>query len=246
VQLTQGALLAGRVSYAQPAEGYRTGLEPVLLAASVPAVEGDRVLEAGTGAGAALLCLAARVPGIAGTGLELDPAMAALAAANFSANPGSVLVAEAADILAWAPPAPFDHAMANPPWFDVSGSPSPQPLRRMAMQATSGLLQAWVTALAKCLRPKGTLSLILPAALLADGAAALRAAKFGGIALLAFYPRTGREAKLMILQGVRFSAGPGRILPGLVLHDDEGLSAAAEAVLREGMALPLGAPKRGV
>ena len=57
---TEGTLLGGRVRYAQPARGYRTGIEPVLLAAAVPAVPGQAVLEAGTGAGAALLCLAAR------------------------------------------------------------------------------------------------------------------------------------------------------------------------------------------
>ncbi len=246
MELTQGTLLGGRVRYAQPADGYRTGLEPVLLAASVPAVAGDRVLEAGTGAGATLLCLAARVPGIAGTGLDLSADMAALAASNFAANNHAAsLEAAAADLLAWSPPAPFDHAFANPPWFDAAGSPSPQPLRRLAMQAPPGLLQAWVTALAKCLRPKGTLSLILPAAMLGEAAAAMRAAKCGGMTLLAFHPRAGRDAKVMILQGIRLGRGPGRILPGMVLHDADGLTSEAESVLREGVALRLRPAKVG-
>ena len=62
---SDGCLLDGRVRYAQPAsgsDGYRTGIEPVLLAASIPAQAGQRVLEAGVGAGAGLICLAARVP----------------------------------------------------------------------------------------------------------------------------------------------------------------------------------------
>ena len=84
--MTQATLLGGRLRYAQPHAGFRTGIEPVLLAATVAARPGQRVLEAGTGAGAALLCLAARVPGIAATGIERDPALAEFARANFAAN----------------------------------------------------------------------------------------------------------------------------------------------------------------
>jgi tRNA1Val (adenine37-N6)-methyltransferase len=50
---TEGHLLGGRIRYRQPDTGFRSGLEPVLLAASVPARPGEHVLEAGTGAGAA-------------------------------------------------------------------------------------------------------------------------------------------------------------------------------------------------
>jgi len=65
---THGHLLGGSVQYAQPRHGFRSGIEPVLLAASVPAKAGDRVLEGGSGAGAALLCVAARVAGVDGVG----------------------------------------------------------------------------------------------------------------------------------------------------------------------------------
>ena len=49
----------------QPAQGFRSGLDAVMLAAAVPAREDSDVLEIGRGAGAASLCLAARVPGCA-------------------------------------------------------------------------------------------------------------------------------------------------------------------------------------
>ena len=86
-----GKLLDGRLTYRQPLNGYRTGIEPVLLAASIPARPGECVLELGTGAGAGLMCLAARIDGISGTGVELDAAQAALAAGNFAANGFSLL-----------------------------------------------------------------------------------------------------------------------------------------------------------
>ncbi len=48
--------------------------------------DGDHVLEAGCGAGAASLCLLARVPGAKVTGVEIDPDLAALARDNAAAN----------------------------------------------------------------------------------------------------------------------------------------------------------------
>jgi tRNA1Val (adenine37-N6)-methyltransferase len=81
-----GWLLGGRVRHDQRVDGHRSGVEPVLLAASIPARPGQRVLEGGTGAGAALLCLAARVQPLAGVGIERDPAQAAQARANVAAN----------------------------------------------------------------------------------------------------------------------------------------------------------------
>ncbi|MBF0393554.1 MAG: methyltransferase, partial [Alphaproteobacteria bacterium] len=59
---TDDTLLDGRVRLRQPTHGYRAAIDPVFLAAAVPAGAGQRVLDAGCGAGAALLCLCARVP----------------------------------------------------------------------------------------------------------------------------------------------------------------------------------------
>src|SRR5262249_12899350 len=76
----------GRVKAAQPATGFRSGLDAVMLAAAVPGRAGERALELGAGAGTASLCLAARVPGLTVTGVEIDPALAALAKDNAAAN----------------------------------------------------------------------------------------------------------------------------------------------------------------
>ena len=123
-EITTGGLFDGRVTYRQFAAGHRSGFEPVLLAASVPAKAGQIVLEAGTGAGAALLCLAARVPGLRGYGLELDAATAELANENFKINNLTRIFAIQGD--ATAPPfasQTFDHILANPPWFNPKAPP---------------------------------------------------------------------------------------------------------------------------
>ena len=49
--LTCDDFLGGRLSIWQPRDGYRAGVDPVLLAASVPARAGQSVLELGCGTG---------------------------------------------------------------------------------------------------------------------------------------------------------------------------------------------------
>ena len=77
--LTHDAFLGGRLRLWQPRQGYRAGMDAVLLSASVPANKGERVLELGCGVGTAILCLGTRVEGVDLTGVERDAAFAALA-----------------------------------------------------------------------------------------------------------------------------------------------------------------------
>ena len=236
--LTPGTLLGGRVTYAQPQAGYRTGIEPVLLAACVAARPGQHVVEAGTGAGAALLCLAERVRGVRGTGIESDPEMAEVARGNLAANGRGDVGVVTCDVLAWRPDAPCHHAMANPPWHSDRGTPSPDRGRRAAKLAGDGLLAAWALALTTALVRRGTLTFLLPAALLAEGVAALAAAECGEVAVQPLWPRCGTPARLVIVRGVRHGRGASRLLPGLTLHGPNGeFTAEAEAVLRHGAPL---------
>ena len=237
---TDGWLLDGRIRYAQPLDGYRTGIEPVLLAASIPARAGERVLEAGTGAGAGLLCLAARVPGVLGLGIEMDPAMAGLARQNVAANGIDGISIAAADIGAWRGDGTFDHAFSNPPWHDPADTLPPGARRRLATHEGEVPLEGWIAALRAVLRPAGSLTVLAPASQAARIMAALRAERFGRLVLFPLWPKPGRDAKLALMRGHAAQRGPGRIAPGLVLHDADGrFSGAAQSLFRDGAALTL-------
>jgi tRNA1(Val) A37 N6-methylase TrmN6 len=236
--VTRASLLDGRVAYEQRTDGHRTGIEPVLLAASVPARAGMRVLEAGTGAGAGLLCLTARVPGVLAVGVERDPALAELARANAAANGFADLTTETADIADFRPGAVFHHAFANPPWHEARASASPDARREAAKRAEDGLLTLWVARLATALRHRGTLTLALPAARLAEALAAGTEAGCGSASVFPLWPHAGEAARLMLLRMVQGGRGPCRILPGLVLHEADGsFTPACDAVLRGGARL---------
>lgn len=236
-ETSAGTLLGGRLAYRQLRAGHRSGFEPVLMAAFCPARPGARVLELGTGAGAAMLCLRARLGGITGIGVERHPALAGLAQANFTGNGFHDLAGLQADAtrLPFASQT-FQHVMANPPWFAPDGTHSPDSTRALAHHATAELLAGWIGEALRLLRDQGSLTLALPAASFAQAASLLRPA-CGGITLLPLWPRAGEAAKLILLRARKASRGPDVILPGLALHDEAGITAAAQAVLRDGAAL---------
>jgi tRNA1(Val) A37 N6-methylase TrmN6 len=182
------------------------------------------------------------VPGLAILAVERDSGLAALARENAAANglAGQVEVIEG-DVrdraLARRLP-PCDHAFANPPYWP-GGSAPPDPARRGATHEAGADLTDWARFLAAALRPRGSLSLILPAARLEAGMAALAVAGCGGVRLVCFWPKAGGAARRVLLQARRGGRGPARIGPGLVLHEADGrFSAAAEAVLRDAAPLP--------
>ncbi len=233
--VTHGHLLDGRVRYAQPARGFRSGLEPVLLAASVPARAGERVLEGGSGAGAALLCLAARVPGVQGIGIELDAVLCGLASDNAEANGFGNLRFVAADIAALPELGVFDHACANPPYHAADSTPPTDLARRIAKRGGEAVIADWVAGLARPLRAGGTLTLIAPAALMPAAVRLFGIADCPLTAAMPLWPKAGRPAKLVLLRGVKASRAAFRILPGLVLHAaGGGFTQAANSVLRGG------------
>lgn len=238
------ALLGGRVTLFQPVQGYRAAIDPVLLAASVPAVAGQAVLELGCGTGAALLCLAARVVDLAVTGLEIQPFAAGLARQGAVASGLSdrVRVLDG-DVTAPPPdliPNSFDHILSNPPFWPAGRhTPSPSDHKAISHGEGAGDLTGFVQAALRLLKSRGRLTLIYPAERLDDLLSLLRG-RFGDIRVLPLWPREGVPAKRVIVTARRDARGPLQLLPGLVLHGQgQGYGAQAEAILRDAAPLDL-------
>ncbi|MEM7497844.1 MAG: methyltransferase [Pseudomonadota bacterium] len=247
--MTEDGLLGGRVVLWQPASGYRAATDPVFLAAAVPAEAGDSVLELGIGAGAATLCLAARVPDLAITGLEIEPGYAALARANAALGgvPLEVIEGDVAAMPADLRARRFDHVIMNPP-YHAHGPASPVAVRDRAHREDEREgkgLTAWLKAALKRARPRGRITIIHRAARLPEILAALDGPA-GEIRILPLQARAGRAASRVIVTARTQVATPCALLAPLVLHegaihaeDREDFTAAARAVLRDGAALQL-------
>src|SRR5665213_715875 len=82
---TRDAFLGGRLHIAQPAKGFRAGLDSVLLGAAVSAETGT-LLDLGAGVGTAALVALAHHPSLGAVLVDSEPEMLALALENIAAN----------------------------------------------------------------------------------------------------------------------------------------------------------------
>lgn len=249
--VTDDAVLGGALRLLQPRRGHRVGHDAILLAAATPARAGDRAVDLGAGAGAAGLALARRVEGLDLVLVEIDPELARLATENAARNglSGRVKVI-CGDVTALGggkaagggngkiAPGTADCVLMNPPFREPGRDRvSAEPRRRLAHAGGHAVLAEWACAAHRLLRPDGAVSLIWPADGLPDALAAL--APFGAFVLLPVHPRAGAAAIRILLTARKGSRARTQVLPGLVLADERGRpSAAAEAVLRGGAALP--------
>src|SRR5690348_3646334 len=148
-EITEDRLLGGRVRLRQPARGYRAAIDPVFLAAAVPAGPQDSVLDMGCGVGAAALCLAARVPGCRIAGFELQRDLVRLAGDNIQLNGfAERLSVMQGDLLKLPPrlaPGSFDHVMANPPFLEAAAATAPADAGNAAARLEGEAdLAAWI------------------------------------------------------------------------------------------------------
>jgi tRNA1(Val) A37 N6-methylase TrmN6 len=241
---TDDALLGGRVSFRQPATGYRAAIDPVLLAAALPPDLQGKAIDLGCGAGAAMLCLAARLPALQLTGLERDAGLAALARDNIARNNlaarARVLTGDIRNPPPALAPESFDAALFNPPYLEAAAaSPPPDATKSAATVEGEADLAAWVAAALRLVRRKGTVALVQRADRLEDILAALRG-KAGEIVVFPLWPRQGEAARRVLVRARKAIATPLRLAPGLLLHGAEGgYTPQADAVLRDGAALDL-------
>lgn len=235
MELTDDAFLGGRVQAWQPAQGFRAGLDSVTLAASVPARPKENVCELGSGVGVASLCLAARVGDLAVTAVEIDEDLAALARANGERNrtPLSVVVADVLKRPRTLARQSFHHVFTNPPYHDIGrGTRAPQAAKARATSAHTHDLVTWLRFARALVRPKGTVTAILPPEQLPLALQAL-AADGQGSEIFPLWPKPGAPAKRIIIRTRMNSKAPLQLHAGLVLHTTAGKpSSEAEAVLR--------------
>jgi tRNA1(Val) A37 N6-methylase TrmN6 len=243
--ISKDSLLGGRVTLLQPRQGYRVAIDPVLLAAAVPAKAGERVLDLGCGSGAAALVLAARVAGVAVVGLEREQALVRLArkSAEMSglAERVEFITGDLLEPPAGIAPGGFDHVMANPPYLAAGeGNLPPNPGKRAATVEGRAVLAHWLAAALKMAKTGGTITVIHRFDRRGEVMQGLSAGAGGAVVFPLWPLKAGSAAKRVIVQATKGDTGATRTAAGMVLHRaDGGYTAAAEAVLREARALIL-------
>lgn len=242
-EITEDALLGGRIRIRQPKRGYRVNVDTLLLAATLP---GDTtsvgpLVELGCGVGAALVAVAksheAREPGAYKlVGIEQDPLYARLARENVSLNGLShcVTIVEG-DAL--SPPAEltgFERVFFNPPYDEPGDGREPAPARRSAYIAQQPIGD-WVKVWSNRMGSHSNMTLIHRAHRLGEILAAFEG-RLGGVEIFPIRPSAGAKARRVIVRARKGSRAPLKLFAGLDLHPSgdakEKYTPQAEAILR--------------
>jgi tRNA1(Val) A37 N6-methylase TrmN6 len=245
--LTRDSFLDGRLHLYQPQNGYRAGVDPVLLAASVNARSGQSVLDLGCGVGAAVLCLASRVPALDLWGVELQPDYAQLARRNGDENGVSltVVTADLTDLPEPLRDARFDHVIANPPYYCPGAhSMARDAGRGVALSEIETPLTDWLAVAARRLAPKGYLHMIQRVDRLPEMLAGCTG-RLGSVEVLPLAARVGRAPDRVILRARKDGKAPFRLHVPVLMHkgvrhkrDGDSYTSEISAVLREGRGMP--------
>lgn len=226
-EVTHDAFLGGRLTIAQPAKGFRAGLDSVLLGAATGHGDGH-LLDLGAGVGTAALVALADHAGLRATLVESDPAAAALATENVASNGlaarGSVLELDltASGRTRSAAGLKADHfvsVIANPPFFESGTSPFPR--RAAARHMTPEMLDLWVKTAATHAWPGGEIIFIHVADKLSSLLQSFES-RFGAITVLPLTPRDGEPAHRILIRGIKGSRAPLALLASRSLHTPSG------------------------
>jgi len=236
--VTNDFLLGEKVSLRQFAKGYRAGLDAVLLAASIEAKPDQRILEAGCGAGAALLCCAQRLREARFAGIERDKKVLELTQQNVAQNALSDRieiiegdVGQRTDSLLNG----YDQVFSNPPFFEPGTIPKVGEGKEGAYMAETSLTD-WLKFMLHAVKPKGRITIIHRAAALADILSFLQP-RFGEIQVMPIKPYAGAPAKRILVRARKgLRKGDTVLLDGLTLYEggDRQLSDRANDIMSGG------------
>jgi tRNA1Val (adenine37-N6)-methyltransferase len=234
-EVTRDTLLRGRVTLLQPKRGFRSSLDPVLLAGFLTPPFG-RFLDIGCASGALSFLLLARDPVASGVGVEIQPRLAALAeqgrAENGFADRLEIVTGDvrARGLLGAAA---FDLVASNPPFRPVgTGVLPPLSEKAMANHEVALALNEWVAVAARAVHPAGRLATIFPYGRWDELRDALSSRGFFVSRLRLVAARVG-EAPHRLLLEARRSPVAMVTLPPLVVHGESGYSDEVRRILGE-------------
>jgi len=250
--LTDDAFLGGRLQLLQPRQGYRAGIDAVLLAAAVDANEAEtgHLLDVGAGVGTVGLCAALRISPMRVTLLEREPELCRIATENIHRNglDGRVrcltgAIGTSAGQLAAAGLAieSFTHVVANPPFMSSNAGTRSKVHLKAASHALQGgqSLDDWGRFFARMLRPGGTVILIHKADALTNVLISLQG-RFGAVTVMPLHPRAGEPANRIIVKAIKGRRTGLTLLSGLPLHGcSNTFTPTMDSVLRHAAALNL-------
>ena len=224
-ELTKNKFLGNKLEIFQFTNGYKGNMDSVLVAASVAAESGQKVLELGCGNGVALCCLLHRVGGLEVYGIEFDKKVGDLCRRNISLNKfkAKIFNGDITTSIRELKSVSFDHVFMNPPYFKKNAvKKSPKPSSNQAKVETVPLSE-WFSVARKRCKPKGKITIIQRAERLPEIMECL-GGHFGQITVQPISSFKDSIPKTIIVQATKNSSAAFTLLPPKTVHKRDSVS----------------------
>ena len=224
-ELTKNKFLGNKLEILQFCEGYRGNMDSVLVAASVTAASGQKVLELGCGNGVALCCLMYRVSGLEVFGVEFDKRAADLCKRNIDLNmfKAKICNINIANTIRELKSVSFDHVFMNPPYFKKNSVKKSHTSSSHKAKVESIPLSAWVSVAKNRCKPNGKITIIQRVERLPDIINCLNG-YFGQVIVQPISSFKDTSPKTVIVQATKTSGAAFKLLAPKIVHRRDGTS----------------------
>ncbi len=201
-------LQLGGLKLLQKKDGFRFGMDSVLLAHFASVRADDTVVDFGTGTGILPLLLIGRGKGKEFTGIEVQESYCRMAERTMRMNGLEdrvrILCADAREADTIIPRCSVDAVVCNPPYArPASALASPCTAKATARNQEEDTLQRFFTAAFRILKGKGKCCIVYPAAQMLHAMKVMEACHLEPKRFQLVYPEAGKAANLVLIEGVK-------------------------------------------
>lgn len=227
-ELTRDLLFDGELAIWQRREGYRFGLDALLLATDIPELPTEAtVVDLGAGQGVVGLTVAHRHPDCRVVAVERQQSLLELLERNIAENDldnVEIVAGDLRDYREHLTPHSADLVLCNPPYYPT-GSRRPSPIRERAeaRHELHGDLADFVAASAYVLKQRGWLQMFTPPLRMTDALSAAEPTDLSAVALRFYHTHREDDAYLVQYRWRRGGAPDFAIRPPLYIYQSEGV-----------------------
>lgn len=204
----------------QKKNGFRFGMDAVLLADFTLVRKGDMVLDLGTGTGIIPVLLAAKTDASAITAIEILPEMARLASRNAEMNRLDNIGVECIDLREYRTGPKFDVVTANPPYMNVGGGlVNPQDSKAVSRHEVKCTLEDVVRTASQSLKHLGRFNMVHRPQRLTDIICTMRKHDLEPKQLRFVHPSSDREPSMILIRGLKSGRPMLKVMPPLFVRN---------------------------
>ena len=210
----------------QQEKGYRSALDPFLLADFVRLGKGDRAIDLGTGNGIIPILLAARQGEAQLVGLEIQPELIDLARQNITLNDLTrerriqIVEGDIREVSSLFSRGSYDVVVGNPPFRKLGdGRLNPDPSKAIARHELTLTLGELVAGAEYLLKDKGRFAIIYHPGRLVELLAQMEKLGIRPHRLRLVHSTSQSPAKMVLLDGIKSGRCPLEVMPPLLIYN---------------------------